>query len=101
MKKSAFAQQQAAIADPNETPIARRRGRPKTRLSTIDELAEYLHIHRSTVYRLIDTKQLPHLRIGFALRFDLPTVLKWAQNFTDAGDRLTWQDDATGINRER
>lgn len=101
MKKSAFAQQQAAIADPNETPIARRRGRPKTRLSTIDELAEYLHIHRSTVYRLIDTKQLPHLRIGYTMRFDIPTVLRWAARFTDAGDQLTWADDTPGVNRER
>jgi excisionase family DNA binding protein len=93
--------QQAALAKDGETPGTRRRGRPKTRLSTIDELADYLHIHKSTVYRLIDTKQLPCLRVGFVLRFDIPTVLKWAQNFTDRGDQLTWADDITELKRKQ
>lgn len=108
MNESKFAQQRASFdklrmsgGNPTDSSAARRRGRPRTRLSTIDEVAQYLHISRSTIYRLIDSKQLPHLRIGYVLRFDIPTVLRWAQDFTDRGDQLTWQDDATNLKRAR
>lgn len=105
MVKSRWEQKQAALAasvppievspaqphevNPVPNVVARRRGRPKTRLSTMDELAEYLQISRSTIYRLIDAQQLPHLRIGNVLRFDLPTVLKWAANSTGPDDQAS------------
>jgi excisionase family DNA binding protein len=34
---------------------------------TADELSDYLRIHRSTLYRLIKTRQIPFFRIGFGL----------------------------------
>lgn len=71
----------------------KQRGRPKARLLSINEVAEYLHVSRQTIYRLIEAKGLPHVRIGYVLRFDLPTILQWAQDFTSSGDKLTWQDD--------
>lgn len=97
MVQSRFALQQAALksaqlaelspaqpakARPKATPapVPRPRGRPKTRLSTIDEIADYLYVSRSTIYRLIDSQQLPCLRVGHVLRFDLPAVLRWAQS---------------------
>lgn len=60
---------------------------------SINEVAEYLHVSRQTIYRLIEHKKLPHVRIGYVLRFDLPTVLDWAKGFTESGDKLTWLDD--------
>lgn len=84
----------------NTVPV-KPRGRPKARLSSLNEVAAYLHVSRTTIYRLIDTKHLPHLRIGYVLRFDLPTVLEWAKSFTSSGDRLTWQDDCPELNRHR
>lgn len=89
---------------PDEAPRTvppKPRGRPKARLSSLDEIAEYLHVSRTTIYRLIDTKQLPHLRIGYVLRFDLPEVLAWARKFTASGDTLSWQDDCPPMNRAR
>lgn len=77
------------------------RGRPKARLLSINEVAEYLHVSRQTIYRLIDSKELPHMRIGYVLRFDLPEVLAWARAFTASGDKLTWQDDMPQLNRQR
>lgn len=69
------------------------RGRPRARLLSINELAEYLHVSRRTIYRMLDSKGLPHLRVGYVVRFDLPTVLTWLRDFTERGDRLEWQDD--------
>ena len=87
--------------EPQPSPASKPRGRPKTRLSTLDDLSEYLQVSRSTVYRLIDTEQLPHLRIGSVLRFDIPTVLKWAASFTERGDQSAWQDDQPGLKQAR
>lgn len=79
----------------------RPRGRPKARLSTLTEIAEYLNVSRHTIYRLMASKGFPYLRIGYVLRFDLPTVLQWAADFTSSGDKLTWADDYPGMNRPR
>lgn len=110
MVKSMWEQQQAARgtpapsvetrptpplkANPGPDVVTRPRGRPKTRLSTIDELAAFLQVSRSTVYRLIETQQLPHFRVGAVLRFDLPAVLRWAASPTAREDELAWQDGA-------
>jgi excisionase family DNA binding protein len=74
------------------------RGRPKVRLMDLNELAEYLHVSRRTIYRLID-RNLPHTRVGYVLRFDLARVLAWLQDFTDRGDQLHWSEDYDTIKR--
>lgn len=79
----------------------KQRGRPRARLLSINEVAEYLHVSRQTIYRLIEHKKLPHVRIGYVLRFDLPTVLDWAKSFTESGDRLTWLDDFPELKERR
>lgn len=79
----------------------KQRGRPKARLLSINEVAEYLHVSRQTIYRLIEHKALPHVRIGYVLRFDLPTVLAWAEAFTKTGDKLTWLDDFPELKERR
>lgn len=86
---------------PRKAPKSTPRGRPKARLLSIQEVAEYLHVSRQTIYRLIEHKALPHVRIGYVLRFDLPTVLAWAESFTRSGDRLTWLDDYPELKARR
>lgn len=86
---------------PETIAPAKPRGRPKARLLSIDETAAYLGVSKRTIYRLIDSKNFPCYRIGWVLRFDLPTVLNWAENFTSSGDRLTWSDDYPQINRDQ
>lgn len=76
----------------------RPRGRPKARLSSIAEVAEYLHVSQRTVYRLLD-RGLPAIRVGYVLRFDLAVVLAWLLEFTASGDRLIWQDDYDNLKR--
>lgn len=75
------------------------RGRPKARLYDINELAEYLHVSRRTIYRMLDAKGLPYIRVGYVVRFNLPEVLAWLKAFTERGEQLTWQDDFPGMKR--
>ena len=44
---------------------------------TAKEVAEYLRIHRSMVYRLIRNNQLPAFRIGSDWRFIRESIDKW------------------------
>jgi excisionase family DNA binding protein len=39
------------------------------RLLTVDELAEYLRVDRSTVYRFIRDGELPYVTVGTRVRF--------------------------------
>ncbi|HTW86441.1 MAG TPA: helix-turn-helix domain-containing protein [Candidatus Binataceae bacterium] len=44
---------------------------------TVKDLAEYLRVHPSTVYRLLRTNQLPGFRIGSDWRFNIEVIDKW------------------------
>ena len=47
---------------------------PMPPLYTVTEVADYLHVSRSTVYRLIEDGSLHGTRIGQALRFTLSLI---------------------------
>ncbi|MBV8358209.1 MAG: helix-turn-helix domain-containing protein [Deltaproteobacteria bacterium] len=51
--------------------------RPEAKVITIGELAEYLRVHRSTLYRLLKKQQLPGFKIGSDWRFNLETIDEW------------------------
>ena len=44
-----------------------------------NELCEYLHVNRSTVYRMIKANQLPHFRIGSEYRFNRAAIVAWTK----------------------
>jgi excisionase family DNA binding protein len=46
---------------------------------TVRELAEYLHVHPSTIYRLLKTRQLPAFKVGSDWRFNLEEINRWRQ----------------------
>jgi excisionase family DNA binding protein len=54
------------------------------RLLTVDELSDYLRVHRSTVYRLLKKGQLPGFKIGSDWRFSVEAVDRWRLNRTAA-----------------
>jgi excisionase family DNA binding protein len=51
--------------------------RPEARVLTVGELAEYLRVHRSTLYRLLKKQQLPGLKIGSDWRFNVEAIEQW------------------------
>jgi excisionase family DNA binding protein len=44
---------------------------------TVTELSDYLHVHRSTIYRLLKNGELPAFRIGSDWRFNVEEIDKW------------------------
>ena len=43
----------------------------------VNELADYLHVHRSTIYRLLKNGQLPAFKIGSDWRFNIEAIDQW------------------------
>ena len=54
---------------------------------TVAEVCELLRIHKSTVYRLIQTGKFPHFRIGTDYRFSREAIDKWRR--AQEGQRTT------------
>src|SRR5271155_4749689 len=44
---------------------------------TVNELSEYLRVHRSTIYRLLKRGQLPGFKIGSDWRFNVEAIDEW------------------------
>ncbi|MGH7905199.1 MAG: helix-turn-helix domain-containing protein [Candidatus Binataceae bacterium] len=44
---------------------------------TVNELADYLRVHRSTIYRLLKKGQLPGFKIGSDWRFNIEAIDRW------------------------
>jgi excisionase family DNA binding protein len=47
---------------------------------TVTELSEHLHIHRTTIYRLLREGTLPGFRIGSDWRFSLAAIEEWVRD---------------------
>jgi excisionase family DNA binding protein len=52
---------------------------------TVAELSEYLHIHRTTIYRMLREGKLPGFRIGSDWRFSLEAIKEWARDQMKTG----------------
>ena len=48
-------------------------------LLNVDEAAELLHVPRSTLYELVRSRHLPHVRVGRALRFTRHDLAGWVR----------------------
>ena len=46
-------------------------------LLTVRELADYLLVHRSTIYHLIKQKRLPAFKVGSDWRFNREDIERW------------------------
>ena len=50
---------------------------PEAKVLTVGELAGYLRVHRSTLYRLLKKQQLPGSKIGSDWRFNVEAIDRW------------------------
>jgi excisionase family DNA binding protein len=46
---------------------------------TLDEVAEFLHVHPSTVYRLLKGRSIPAFKVGSDWRFNSESIEKWVR----------------------
>lgn len=44
---------------------------------TVTDLADYLKVHPSTIYRLLKERQLPAFKVGSDWRFNLEEIDLW------------------------
>jgi excisionase family DNA binding protein len=49
------------------------------RVLTLDEVARYLRVHQSTVYRLLKKKELPAFKVGSDWRFNVESIDHWLE----------------------
>lgn len=50
---------------------------PQSPVLTTDELAAYLRVHPSTVYRLVKRGSIPWFKIGSDYRFNTEAIDEW------------------------
>ncbi len=46
---------------------------------TLGEVAHYLHVHPSTVYRLLKEKRIPAFKMGSDWRFNQESIERWME----------------------
>jgi excisionase family DNA binding protein len=47
------------------------------KILTLTQVAEYLKVHKSTIYRLVSRKELPAFKVWHDWRFDLNLIDRW------------------------
>jgi excisionase family DNA binding protein len=47
------------------------------RLLTVTEVANYLHVSRSTIHRLLKRNEIPAFRVGANWRFNVEEIDRW------------------------
>ena len=63
----------AMMARDSDRPLFGR----QSKVMTVEEVSEYLHVHPSTIYRLIKRRKIPAFRIGSDWRFNIETIDSW------------------------
>lgn len=58
------------------------------RVLTLEEVAGYLRVHPSTIYRLLKKKQLPAFKVGSDWRFNLESIDKWRTEAEASGHEI-------------
>jgi excisionase family DNA binding protein len=56
---------------------------------TLEEVASYLRVHPSTIYRLLKKRRLPAFRVGSDWRFNVESIDRWRIQAEAEGRRTT------------
>jgi len=54
----------------------------KRRLLTIDETSEYLGLAPTTLYKMVNQRRIPYVKVGRLLRFDSRLIDDWLEAHT-------------------
>jgi excisionase family DNA binding protein len=60
-----------------------------SRLMTVRDLSEYLHVHISTIYRMLRQREIPAFRIGSDWRFNIESVDRWCSEQSEHREMLS------------
>ena len=50
-----------------------------TEVLTLEEGADFLHVHTSTVYRLLKNRRIPASKVGSDWRFNQESIEQWVK----------------------
>jgi excisionase family DNA binding protein len=70
--------------------------RAEAKVITVGELAEYLRVHRSALYRLLKKQQLPGFKIGSDWGFNVEAIDQWRMQHGAALNEIS-QDQAENL----
>ena len=68
---------EAILASPHAVPAELDSTSQPGRLLRVPEVCRLLSVSKSTVYRMVEQNQLPHIRIAGSLRFRQHSILQW------------------------
>ena len=54
---------------------------------TLAEVAEFLRVHPTTIYRLLYKDQIPAFKVGSDWRFNQESVERWVKDLEVSGER--------------
>jgi excisionase family DNA binding protein len=60
---------------------------PEPEILTVAEVAAYLRVHPSTIYRLLKAHQLPAFHVGGDWRFNVEEIDRWREAASMAHER--------------
>jgi PAS domain S-box-containing protein/excisionase family DNA binding protein len=60
----------------NNSPYSK----PKPSIMTVKELAKYIRVHTSTIYRLVRENKIPAIKVGNQWRFKKDSIDKWIEH---------------------
>ena len=46
---------------------------------TLEDVAQFLHVHPSTVYRLLENRSIPAFKVGSDWRFNQDSIERWIE----------------------
>lgn len=61
---------------------------------TVKEVAAYLRVHRSTLYRMIGRGDVPYFKVGYDYRFSSESIERWLA-WKAGGEREWNQSEST------
>ena len=64
------------------TALEEHMAEPSDKIMTIEELAEYLKVSRSTLYKLLQDGKLPGQKVGKRWRFHQDAIDEWVKSGT-------------------
>jgi excisionase family DNA binding protein len=56
------------------------------KLMTVREVSAYLHVHPSTIYKLLKRHQIPAFHVGSDWRFNIESIDRWRLQQGKPGD---------------
>jgi excisionase family DNA binding protein len=56
--------------------------KPLSEILTVEEVAEFLKVHASTIYKLLKRREIPAFRVGADWRFHTVQIEEWVKSRT-------------------